>query len=273
MTPDHKNELKKCQDTLLEKHRDYYFAALFSDQSQRPTLMASFAMLEQIRNIPHNCSEPNIARTKLAWWSEEIKRLEQGEARHPTTLPLQRLRIPIDLYQRYLDGVMRDLEYDAYPSQTELTDLAQRIGGTAASITAHLLQLDKAQIHAAEQAGTALLLTELFLNIPEHAHKGRVYFPLDILKNDDISPEALQHKQSSNALKTRFKNQSKYLKKQLEVAVLHLPKQLNHLRILSRFQDRRFTQLKKNDYDLLVGPVELTPLHQLWAAWRCAQSI
>lgn len=78
------------RERLGSPAEDLYFAALFSPSSSRAAVSALAALFIELEAIATDFRDLNVARTKLAWWREEIARLEVQRAEHPLTRALAR---------------------------------------------------------------------------------------------------------------------------------------------------------------------------------------
>ncbi|MGH8127362.1 MAG: squalene/phytoene synthase family protein [Gammaproteobacteria bacterium] len=74
-----------CNERLADPADDLYFAVLFSPHEMRGSVRAIAALFVELEAIVTRFRELNIARTKLAWWRDELERLDAGSASHPVT--------------------------------------------------------------------------------------------------------------------------------------------------------------------------------------------
>lgn len=68
---------------------EFYYTFLFERPVRRARLQAAAALGNALIGVPEGCSDPGLARIKLAWWREELGRLAEGRSRHPLTQALQ----------------------------------------------------------------------------------------------------------------------------------------------------------------------------------------
>ena len=61
---------------------ELYYALLFVPPSIRPALTLLEAFRRLLATVPQHCSNPAIARAKLAWWHGELHTLNTSAARH-----------------------------------------------------------------------------------------------------------------------------------------------------------------------------------------------
>lgn len=75
-------------DYLPRPGSDLYYAQRYAPAPVRLRLALLEALRGEIARVPASCSNAEIARTKLAWWREEIARLAEAAPRHVLTRAL-----------------------------------------------------------------------------------------------------------------------------------------------------------------------------------------
>ncbi|ESQ84517.1 hypothetical protein AEAC466_09195 [Asticcacaulis sp. AC466] len=79
---------------VVPKSEDVRLACAFiADADKRADILALFAFLETLRDIPERVSDPLMGEIRLRWWYEAIEEIEQGGSvrYHPLTEVLKRL--------------------------------------------------------------------------------------------------------------------------------------------------------------------------------------
>ncbi len=62
-----------------------YYALLFTPPARRDAIAALFALGQEFDQISTRRGEPSVTQAKMRWWDDEIRRLVNGQARHPLT--------------------------------------------------------------------------------------------------------------------------------------------------------------------------------------------
>jgi hypothetical protein len=62
-----------------------YYALLFTPPARRDAIAALFALGQEFDQISTRRGEPSVTQAKMRWWDDEIRRLVNGQARHPVT--------------------------------------------------------------------------------------------------------------------------------------------------------------------------------------------
>ena len=83
MTPD-----QYCQSKAAASGSSFYYSFLFLPPERRRAITALYAFCREVDDAVDECSDPQLARTKLAWWRNEIGNLYAGTPQHPVTRAL-----------------------------------------------------------------------------------------------------------------------------------------------------------------------------------------
>jgi phytoene synthase len=112
---------------LLPKNEDVTLACAFiDDAAKRTDVLALYAFLDTLRDIPERVSEPLMGEIRLRWWYEAIEEIEQGRPvrYHPLTEVLKRLvetyRLDARIFHTLIEGQMPLLDKGALTTETAM---------------------------------------------------------------------------------------------------------------------------------------------------------
>lgn len=272
------NPADYCHDVAARHGSDFRYSLLGLSLDQRQALVALQAFQLETAQIVSECHDPGVARTKLDWWRTEIARLFAGEPQHPVTHALQpglsRFNLPEEYFRETLDGAAMDLDYDAYPSFTELTLYIHRRGSTPALLAAEILgyQNRRATPRFAHEAGALLLLFDLLCNVRHHARQRRCYLPEDEMRRFGVQPGDLLAAQTTDRVRSLFAFQAERIHGYHQRALESLPEADRYaqcsLLIRMELALTLLAEIAEDGYRLLEQRTRLTPLRKLWLAWR-----
>ncbi len=118
-----------------------YYIIRFSPTPCRSDLTHLFAWRRELTNIPLECSDPGVARIRLQWWREEMKRSANGNAQHPVAIALSETikthRLPELLLQKIADNIESDIEKASMAEWDDLHLYCLSHGGNFAELLAH----------------------------------------------------------------------------------------------------------------------------------------
>ncbi len=100
-------------------------------------------------------------------------------------------RIPPAVPEALLEGLRWDEEGRSYPDLAGVCAYAARVGSTVgAMMTLVMGRRDARTLTAAAELGVAMQLTNIARDVGEDARRGRLYLPLDRLRERGLDPEA-----------------------------------------------------------------------------------
>ncbi len=126
------------------------------------------------------------------------ERLDRAYAGRPLPMPADRAlayvveehAIPRAVPAALLEGFAWDAQGRRYDNLGELYDYAARVAGTVGAMMAALMDVRAPHIVArACDLGVAMQLTNIARDVGEDARNGRIYLPLDWLREAGITPE------------------------------------------------------------------------------------
>ena len=267
-----------CYDLAAGRGADFRYSLLGLPIRQRQALTAVQAFYVETTRIPQECHDPGVARAKLDWWRAELERLFAGDPQHPITHALQpqlaAFNLPEEYFREMLDGVAMDLDYDAYPSFTELTLYLHRQGSVPALLAAEITgyQDRRATPRFAHEAGVLLQLFNRLCQARDHAQQGLCYLPEDEMQRFGVGPGDLLAAQTSDRVRQLFVFQAERIHDYYRRALEFLPETDRlaqaHLLIRLELVMALLAEIAVEGYRLLEQQTRLTPLRKLWLAWQ-----
>ena len=272
MTPE-----EYCQNKAASSGSSFYYSFLFLPPNRRRAIMAFYAFCREVDDVVDECSDPQLAATKLAWWREELDRLYAGQPQHPVTQALKTVLMEFNLPQEQLleiiDGMEMDLQQTRYPDFKALSLYCYRVASVVGLLAAEIFgYTDRQTQKYAHDLGMAFQLTNISRDVGEDARRGRVYLPIDELKRFDVP--------LSDILDSRYtENFRQLMEFQIERAEQYYVQAMAQLPSVDRKSQRPglvmaaiyrtvLEEIKRDNCRVLTHRTSLTPLRKLWIAWR-----
>lgn len=276
MTPD-----QYCQQKAARSGSSFYYSFLFLPDEQRRAITALYAFCREVDDVVDECHEPAVARAKLDWWRGEIHEAFSGRPQHPVARALQpaiaRYDLPEEYFREILDGMQMDLDYDAYPSFSELSLYCYRVAGVVGLLAAAIFGYqDRRTVRYAHDLGLAFQLTNILRDVREDARRGRIYLPMDELQRYGVSPSDLTRPQTPERLRALLAFQAERAQGYYARALAELPEvdrwnQRSGL-IMAAIYRSLLDEIQRDGLRVLEHRIRLTPLRKLWIAWRTARA-
>ena len=83
MTPD-----EYCQQKAAASGSSFYYSFLFLPPDRRRAITALYAFCREVDDVVDECHDLGVARTKLAWWRQEVGNVYHGQPQHPVARAL-----------------------------------------------------------------------------------------------------------------------------------------------------------------------------------------
>jgi len=266
-----------CQDKAAASGSSFYYSFLFLPPERRRAITALYAYCREVDDVVDECTDPGVARTKLAWWHEEIKRLYAGNPQHPVTRALADVISPYGITEEQLatviDGMAMDLEYNRYPDFETLKVYCHKVAGVVGLMSARIFGYsDERTLGYAADLGLAFQLTNIIRDVGEDARRNRVYLPLDELTRHGIDVSQIIHGKDSPGFRALMVEQVERALATYEQAHAKLPAadrkaQLPGL-IMSAIYRTLLEEIRADGCRVLTHRTALTPLRKLWIAWK-----
>ncbi len=184
---------------LTRKSRsNFYYAFLFLPRPRREALYAVYAFCRIVDDVVDLGGNSSRQRTELEEWRAEIARCYEGGA--PRTSVARRLAeairayaIPRTALEAVIDGVEMDLDQVAYETFDELYPYCYRVASAVGLCCIEIFGYSEPRAREyAVNLGIALQLTNILRDVEPDARAGRVYLPLQDLRQFGVAPEDLR---------------------------------------------------------------------------------
>ena len=217
-----------CEKKTKESRSSFLFAFIFLSQKKRNALTALYAFCREVDDIADECKEYKIGKNKLDWWRFEIDRLYNNLPQHPVTLALQPYIDDYKLDKAYfveiIDGMEMDLNFNRYETFKQLQLYCYRVASTVGILSAQIFGYkDSKTLKYAHNLGIALQLTNIIRDIGEDARRGRIYIPLDELKNFNVTETEILKYINDKKMRELVENQTKRAHNYYQLAISNLP--------------------------------------------------
>ena len=257
----------------------YYYSTLWLGREVQHGLYALLAFKDAIAEVPRTCTDPAVAGIKLAFWREELARIEAGEpARHPIAELMAWVARTYGLEPRSLGTTLVATEEDVGP------------GGYACyeALVRHFLAMygpiwrgcarihgyrDETTPEAVAYLGAAIELAARVQDLRAETARGRIRIPQDALARHGVpTTAALLERESPARLRDLVAEHCERIGSDLAHGLARVPavdrRAQQSVLILVEILLVTLAEIKRDGYRILHHRIALTPLRKLWIAWR-----
>ncbi len=276
MTPD-----EYCQKKAAQSGSSFYYSFLFLPPERRRAITALYAFCREVDDVVDEVSDPDVARTKLAWWRQEVAAAFAGTPAHPVTQALRGVvgayALPQEHFQAVIDGMQMDLERSRYLDFADLERYCHRVAGVVGLMSAEIFgRTQAATLQYAHDLGIAFQLTNIIRDVGEDARRGRIYLPQDELARYGVAPSALLRREESDAFRALMAAQVARAREWYARARSALPDADRRAQrpglIMAAIYRTLLDEIERDGYGVLDRRIALTPLRKFWIAWKTARS-
>lgn len=268
-----------CQDKAAASGSSFYYSFMFLPAARRRAITALYAYCREVDDVVDECTDPGVARTKLAWWRDEVARLYAGHPHHPVARALADVVAPYGITQDQLltviDGMAMDLDYNRYPDFDTLKLYCHRVAGIVGLMSARIFgYTDPRTLDYAAELGLAFQLTNIIRDVGEDARRNRIYLPLDELAAAGLDAAQIVHGSGSDnaAFRQLMAQQVERALATYDQAFAKLPAQDRKAQlpgiIMAAIYRTLLEEIRADGCRVLSHRTSLTPLRKLWIAWK-----
>jgi phytoene synthase len=266
-----------CQRKAAASGSSFYYSFLFLPPPRRRAITALYAYCREVDDIVDEVQDPDVARTKLAWWQAEVARLYAGEPQHPVTQALapHLAAFGIDRTRllRVLEGMAMDLAQNRYLDFATLARYCHNVAGVVGEMAAGIFgPSDERTFEYARKLGLALQLTNILRDIGEDARRGRVYLPQEDLQRFGVKTADLLAGRYVDGYLPLMRFQAQRTRTVYAEALAALPaadrKAQRPGLIMAAIYAVLLDEIEREGFRVLHQRVALTPVRKLWIAWR-----
>lgn len=267
-----------CQEKAAASGSSFYYSFLFLPKARRQAITALYAFCREVDDVADECTDINIARTKLAWWRTEIANLYAGKPQHPVTQALAPAIGEYGLAEEHfieiIDGMAMDLDQNRYADFKALQLYCYRVASVVGLLSASIFGYsDRKTLKYAHDLGMAFQLTNIIRDVGEDARRNRIYLPLDELAQFNVSETDVLHGHKTENMRQLLQFQIDRAQKFYERAFAELPSIDRRTQrpglMMAAIYMTLLNEIKSSDcLTVLNNRISLTPLRKLWLAWK-----
>ncbi|KPK03637.1 MAG: phytoene synthase [Betaproteobacteria bacterium SG8_39] len=272
MTPE-----QYCQHKAAGSGSSFYYAFLFLPAERRRAITALYAFCREVDDVVDECSDPQLAATKLAWWRTEIARLYEGRPEHPVMRALAPAIGPFDIraerLNEIIDGMEMDLTQTRYLDYAALERYCYHVAGVVGIVAAGIFGYrDARTLEYARLLGIAFQLTNIIRDVGEDARKNRIYLPMDELRAHHVPAADILAGRETPEFKALMRMQAARARESYARAHAALPAVDRRTQraglIMAAIYRALLEEIERDGFRVLSQRTSLTPLRKFWIACR-----
>jgi phytoene synthase len=295
MSPD-----QYCESKVAQSGSNLVSAFKILPQDRKSAITALYAFCREVDDVVDECTEPQLAAIKLAWWKTEIDRLFDLNATHPVTKALTpaltQYQLTREPFEEIIAGVTMDLQQNRYAAWQDIDLYCDRVAGAVGLLSAKIFgqaaqpgqkdqadqkdakgQISQATLQYAVLLGRALQYTNIIRDVGDDARKGRIYIPAQCLAEHRVDPASILRFESSAPLIAALNDMANRAHQLYDQAIDTLPKaeraaQRPGLIMAAIYRDL-LRLLQSESFNVMNQRISVAPARKVWLAWQAAIGI
>jgi phytoene synthase len=265
------------QQKAANSGSSFYYAFLFLPANRRAAITAFYAFCREVDDVVDEISDPSVAQSTLAWWQNEVLQSFAGSPTHPVMKALMPHTHAYGIEANHLlsviEGCQMDLSQTRYLDYPGLKRYCHLVAGVVGEVAAKIFgQTDPQTTQYAHSLGLAFQLTNILRDVGEDAMRGRIYLPIDELKQFDVKAQDLMQRQYSDRFTALMKFQAARAHALYDEAFALLPAADKQAQkpglMMASIYRTLLREIEADNFQVLHQRVSLTPLRKLWLAWK-----
>lgn len=272
------DNLEQISSGLRQIDRLSYLASLLMDEEFRSAFTVLYAFNAEIARIRDMIKEPLPGEIRLQWWREvtaDYARRDEA-ALNPLAHQLNQLINQYDLNRENFDGYCRARIFDMYDDPMPDVQTYEGYAGETSSIllqmSGQIINQDLARQTAdlSGHGGIALSVARHVSQLPHHRAQGRLYVPLEILKQQGLDRDSFLQGDDQKAIRAAIVAFSEFglshLNKARE-AYREVPDALKPAFLPLHMTERILARAQKQGEKCLDKPVHPPQWLSQWDLW------
>ncbi|MBF0309732.1 MAG: squalene/phytoene synthase family protein [Magnetococcales bacterium] len=188
-----------CRERTRRARSSFFWPMRLMARPRRRAMYALYAYCRELDDIADGGLNPEVARSKLAWWRGEMASTLAGEPHHPVAVELlaavRCFDLPREPFFLLIEGMSRDLEGAGIADIKALESYARQVAVTVGEVALRIFSDTSSggewRERFAWHLGLALQYTNILRDGAEDAARGRLYLPESWLAEAGLSRETL----------------------------------------------------------------------------------
>ena len=271
------NPAQYVQQKAAASGSSFYYAFLFLTAPKRAAITAFYAFCREVDDVVDDMVDASVAQTKLAWWQSEVAKSYAGQPSHPVMQALMPLTAEFGIEQRQLqaviEGCQMDLTQTRYLDYPNLQRYCHLVAGEVGEVAARIFgQTQPKTTDYAHKLGQALQLTNIIRDVGEDALRGRIYLPVNELKQFDVKAHEILKRTYSDRFTALMQFQAQRAHGLYDEALALLPAEDRRAQkpglMMASIYRALLREIERDNFQVLHQRIHLTPLRKMWLAWK-----
>lgn len=251
-------------------------AFFFLPEEERNALSAVYAFCRAVDDAVDEPSD-KTPQESITFWNEEIERLFNGTPTCEITqnlLPyIKKFPLKKEHFLLVIEGVAQDIDVFRYNTFKDLEFYLFRVAGAVSLLCTDISGHGKTDEKLyAKNIGYAVQLTNIIRDVASDSSRGRIYIPLEDLKQFSVSEDDLLNCRYTQNVKRLLEFETKrargYYKAMLDTVQKGDAKKFVATQIMAAIYEGILNKIEKACYNVFNGKIKLTKFEKILCVLR-----
>jgi len=187
---------RHCRDIARTNSKTFYLSSLFLAPEKRRAVWAVYAFCRTADDIVDQVTPASERLAAIDYWERALLAAYSGHPDDPITVALydavSRFEIPLQPALDLLRGARLDITVRRYATYDDLREYCYLVASTVGLLTSPILGYTAdAALDYGVALGRAMQMTNILRDVGEDARMGRIYLPLDEMKQFGYTESSL----------------------------------------------------------------------------------
>ena len=266
-----------CKKLTKREAKNFYYAFLTLPYHQRLAAFSGYAFCRICDDAVDEPGTNDEKNREIIMLHEQLENAKKGIFENPVFQALEdttkNFAVPWEYFETILEGMSMDIHISRYSNFDELKRYCYNVASIVGLICIEVFGYKdpKAKIHAID-LGLGMQLTNIIRDISEDAKMGRIYIPLDEIKDFEYSEKELlsgvYNEKFILLMEYQLQRARMYLNSG-KLLLQHLPKRSRACPlILLEFYNAILDRIEKQNYNVFNNRISLSTLEKGFLAIR-----
>lgn len=193
-----------CHALATSHYENFSVLSNLTPKYARPHFAAIYAYCRFSDDLGDEVGNREESRRLLKWWEDELRKLYQGDCRHPIMVALaetvKEYAIPPDPFLALLSAFTQDQDVLEYETEQQLLEYCVRSADPVGHLVLYLAQsYNSVNAGLSDKTCTGLQLANFWQDVSRDLEIGRIYLPGEHRARFGVSVESLKRKEMSES--------------------------------------------------------------------------
>lgn len=269
---------KTAEAVARNSRSSFYYSFLVLPPEKRRAFCAVYAFMRHCDDISDGDDAIEAKTARLNVWRSQLDSVFSGNLNGNAIFPafldtVRTYSIPADYFHWVIDGAEMDLRISRYETYQDLYKYCFNVASAVGLVCLKIFGSHEAEAPKyAEECGIAFQITNILRDVKEDAERGRIYLPLEDLRQFGYSPEELRagvfDERFQSLMRFETARARKYYASARKLIPLVEEQSKPALWAMIQIYERILDRIVEKEFDVFNSPIHVAGREKLMIAFK-----